>query len=86
MEEAKFKKGQKVVVDDNNRKGDVISDPIETRAGVSYIVVIDGQEEDVPEEFLRADFDISNPFDRLRNGLYGNFQEFFLKSITHAKA
>lgn len=76
MEEARFKKGQKVVVGDNNRKGYVISDPVETRAGVSYIVVINGQEEDVPEEFLRADFDISNPFDRLQNGLYGNFHEF----------
>lgn len=76
MNEAKFKKGQKVVVDDNNRKGYVISDPIETRAGISYIVVINGQEEDVPEEFLRTDFDISNPFDRCLNGLYGNFHEF----------
>ena len=76
MEEAMFKKGQKVVIDDDNRKGYVISDPIETRAGVSYIVVIDGHEEDVPEEFMRADFDISNPFDRCVNGLYGNFHEF----------
>ena len=76
MDEARFQIGQKVVIEDDNRKGYVIKEPVETRAGISYTVVVDGREEEVPEEFLRADFDISNPFDRCLNGLYGNFYEF----------
>jgi len=72
----RFKIGQKVVIEDDNRRGYVIKDPVETRAGVSYTVVVDGKEEEVPEEFLRVDFDISNPFERCQNGIFGNFQEF----------
>lgn len=77
---AQFKIGDPVVKIDNDAHGTVIN----VRSGrgrVIYTVVFgDGTQSTVLEPDLRADFDVSDPFERCKSGIFGSYSDYSKKN------
>lgn len=73
---AQFKIGDPVVKIDSDAHGTVIN----VRSGrgrVIYTVVFgDGTQSTVLEPDLRADFDVSDPFERCKSGIFGSYSDY----------
>lgn len=79
---AHFKIGDSVVKIDSGAHGTVIN----VRSGrgrVIYTVVLgDGTQSNVLEPDLRADFDVSDPFERCKSGIFGSYSDYSKKNTT----
>ena len=79
---AQFKIGDPVVKIDSDAHGTVIN----VRSGrgrVVYTVVFgDGTQSTVLEPDLRADFDVSDPFERCKSGIFGSYSDYSKKNTT----
>ena len=79
---AQFKIGDPVVKIDSDAHGTVIN----VRSGrgrVIYTVVFgDGTQSTVLEPDLRADFDVSDPFERCKSGIFGSYSDYSKKNTT----
>ena len=79
---AQFKIGDQVVKIDSDAHGTVIN----VRSGrgrVIYTVVFgDGTQSTVLEPDLRADFDVSDPFERCKSGIFGSYSDYSRKNTT----
>ena len=77
---AQFKIGDPVVKIDSDAHGTVIN----VRSGrgrVIYTVVFgDGTQSTVLEPDLRADFDVSDPFERCKSGIFGSYSDYSKKN------
>lgn len=77
---AQFKIGDPVVKIDSDAHGTVIN----VRSGrgrVIYTVVFgDGTQSTVLEPDLRADFDVSDPFERCKSGIFGSYSDYSKKT------
>lgn len=79
---AQFKIGDPVVKIDSDAHGTVIN----VRSGrgrVIYTVVFgDGTQSTILEPDLRADFDVSDPFERCKSGIFGSYSDYSKKNTT----
>ena len=79
---AQFKIGDPVVKIDSDAHGTVIN----VRSGrgrVVYTVVFgDGTQSTVLEPDLRADFDVCDPFERCKSGIFGSYSDYSKKNTT----
>lgn len=78
---AQFNIGDKVIKVDNDAHGTVIN--IKTGRGrVIYTVTFPTGDTNVLESDLRADFDISDPFERCKSGIFGSYSDYAKKNTT----
>lgn len=78
---ALFNIGDKVVKIDNDAHGTVIK-VTQGRGRVLYSVVFETGTSNVLEPDLRADFDISDPFERCKSGLFGSYSDYSKQNTT----
>ena len=79
---AQFKIGDQVVKVDTDAHGTVIAVK-SGRGRVIYTVVFaDGTQSSVLEPDLRADFDVSDPFERCKSGIFGSYSDYAKKNTT----
>ena len=79
---AQFKIGDPVVKIDSDAHGTVIAVK-SGRGRVIYTVVFgDGTQGSVLEPDLRADFDVSDPFERCKSGIFGSYSDYSKKNTT----
>jgi hypothetical protein len=80
---AQFKIGDKVVKTDNNAAGTVVKVMPAGRGGRQlYTVTFAGGDSNVLEVDLRPNFDISDPFERCKSGIFGSYSEYSQKNTT----
>ena len=79
---AKFKVGDRVLREDSGKKGIIVEVPIENRGRQLYVVNWGEITNEALETDLIADCDISNPYERCANGLFGTFSEFAQKNTS----
>ena len=75
---AKFNKGDSIIEVLSNRKGNVVSVGAPSRGRQCYEVLFVGSDapDIVLENYLVADFDISDPYERVQNGSFSTFHDF----------
>lgn len=75
---AKFNKGDSIIEVLSNRKGNVVSVGAPSRGRQCYEVLFAGSDapDIVLENYLVADFDISDPYERVQNGSFSTFHDF----------
>lgn len=79
---AQFKIGDPVVKIDSDAHGTVIN-MRSGRGRVVYTVVFgDGTQSTVLEPDLRADFDVCDPFERCKSGIFGSYSDYSKKNTT----
>lgn len=78
---AQFKIGDKVVKVDNDARGTVIN-LRQGRGRVVYTVMFPTGEASVLEADLRADFNVSDPFERCKSGIFGSYSDYSKKNTT----
>lgn len=78
---AQFKIGDKVVKADNDAHGTVIN-LRQGRGRVIYTVMFPTGEASVLEADLRADFNVSDPFERCKSGIFGSYSDYSKKNTT----
>ena len=79
---ALFKVGDKVIREDSGKKGVIIEVPIAHRGRQLYTVNWGEYSNEALETELIADCDISNPYERCANGMFGTFSEFAQKNTS----
>ena len=79
---AQFKVGDKVIREDSGKKGVVVEVLAETRGRQIYMVNWGEVTNEALEVELIADCDISNPYERCANGMFGTFYEFAQKNTS----
>ena len=79
---ALFNVGDKVIREDSGKKGVIIEVPIARRGRQLYIVNWGEFSNEALETELIADCDISNPYERCANGMFGTFSEFAQKNTS----
>lgn len=79
---AQFKVGDKVIREDSGKKGVIIEVPIAHRGRQLYIVNWGEFSNEALETELISDCDISNPYERCVNGMFGTFYEFAQKNTS----
>ncbi len=78
---AQFKIGDPVVKTDSDAHGTVIKvTPV--RGRVLYSVMFESGMANVLEADLRADFNISDPFERCKSGIFGSYSDYSKKNTT----
>ena len=77
----KFNIGDRVIKVDNNVHGTVISVTV-GRGRVLYSVAFPLGTSKVLEDDLRADFDISDPFERCKKGIFGSYSDYSKQNTT----
>lgn len=82
IEMAQFKVGDKVIREDSGKKGVVVEVLAETRGRQIYMVNWGEVTNEALEVELIADCDISNPYERCANGMFGTFYEFAQKNTS----
>lgn len=76
---AQFKIGDPVVKIDSDAHG-TVTNMRSGRGRVVYTVVFgDGTQSTVLEPDLRADFDVSDPFERCKSGIFGSYSDYSKK-------
>ena len=80
---ALFQVGETVIDVYSLKKGVVSKVFPPSRVGQYYHVNFGGQIETMREGDLQKDYNIENPFERVRNNIYGNRDEFVLVNTTH---
>lgn len=79
---ALFKTGDKVVQIGNDARGTVV-DVKSGRGRVMYNVTFEsGETSIVLEPNLRADFDVSDPFERCKSGIFGSYSDYSKTNTT----
>lgn len=79
---AKFAIGDKVIEIDADTHGTVTAVK-SGRGRVLYTVVFDnGVQRIVLESDLRADFNLSDPFERCKSGIFGSYSDYSKKNTT----
>lgn len=79
---AQFKIGDPVVKIDSDAHG-TVTNMRSGRGRVVYTVVFgDGTQSTVLEPDLRADFDVSDPFERCKSGIFGSYSDYSKKNTT----
>ena len=78
---AQFQAGDKVVKIDNNAHG-IVASVTTGRGRVLYSVVFATGTSKVLEADLRPDFDISDPFERCKSGIFGSYSDFSKQNTT----
>lgn len=79
---ALFKIGDKVLRDGSNEIGTIIAVPPARRGRQIYNVTWGTHTCDELEDDLRPNFDISDPFERCSNGVYGTYSEYSKKNTS----
>lgn len=79
---AQYNIGDKVLLVDNNTHGIVIKVMPARRGRQLYTVNFPMGNQDVLEADLKADFDESDPFERCKSGIYGNYSEYSKRNTT----
>ena len=80
---AQFKIGDKVVKTDNNATGTVIKVMSAGRGGRQlYTVTFPTGDTNVLEADLRPNFDIADPFERCKSGIFGSYSEYSKRNTT----
>lgn len=80
---AQFKEGDKVILVGTNNKGIIVSVGRAGRGGRQlYTVNFAGEESSELESNLIADYDITDPFERCINQIYGTYEEFSKTNTT----
>ncbi len=78
---AQFKIGDQVVKVDTDAHGTVIK-VMQGRGRVLYSVMFESGITNVLEADLRADFNISDPFERCKSGIFGSYSDYAKKNTT----
>lgn len=78
---AQFKIGDPVVKIDSDAHGTVIK-VMQGRGRVLYSVMFESGMTNVLEADLRADFNISDPFERCKSGIFGSYSDYAKKNTT----
>ena len=75
---AEFDIGNKVIEIGTNRRGTIVGVDRPTRAGQTYQVIFLGEfnEETIDESFLQPSYDVSDPFARCLQKIYGSYSDF----------
>ena len=76
-----FKIGDKVIRIDNEMHG-VVTKVTPRRGRVLYKVMFKNGASDILETDLRADFDISDPFERCKSGIFGSYADYSKQNTT----
>ena len=76
-----FKIGDKVISIDNEMHG-VVTKVTPRRGRVLYKVMFKNGESDILETDLRADFDVSDPFERCKSGIFGSYADYSKQNTT----
>lgn len=76
-----FNIGDKVIRIDNEMHG-VVTKVTPRRGRVLYKVMFKDGESDILETDLRSDFDISDPFERCKSGIFGSYADYSKKNTT----
>jgi hypothetical protein len=80
---AQFKIGDKVVKTDNNAAGTIVKVMPAGRGGRQlYTVTFATGDSNVLEVDLRPNFDISDPFERCKSGIFGSYSEYSKRNTT----
>lgn len=81
---ADFTIGSKVIELNSNRKGTIIGVDEPTRGGQTYQVLFAGSysEETIDESFLQPSYDVSDPFERCKQKIYGGYSDFTRKNTS----
>ena len=80
---AKFATGDTVINLQTNQKGVVCEVCPPARGRQLYRVRFNDSVESCLEQFLDGFFEIENPFERVRKGIYGNRDQFVLVNTTY---
>ena len=78
---AHFNIGDEVIKIDNNAHGTILR-IMQGRGRVIYTVMFESGKTNVLETDLRANFDISDPFERCKSGIFGSYSDFAKKNTT----
>lgn len=78
---AHFNIGDEVIKIDNNAHGTILR-IMQGRGRVIYTVMFESGKTNVLEADLRANFDISDPFERCKSGIFGSYSDFAKKNTT----
>lgn len=78
---ALFNIGDKVIKIDNDARGTVV-DVKSGRGRVLYAVIFTSGTTNVLECDLCADFDVSDPFERCKSGIFGSYSDYSKKNTT----
>lgn len=76
MAEPKFEKGDKIVRISDSQKGIILEVVAKGRGGIIYRVSIGGCEDDIFEIELKPDIDVSDPYERCKQDIYGSYDEY----------
>ena len=76
-----FNIGDKVIKIDNDARGTVV-DVKSGRGRVLYAVIFTSGTTNVLECDLCADFDVSDPFERCKSGIFGSYSDYSKKNTT----
>ena len=79
---AQFKVGDKVIREDTGKKGVIVEVYPARRGRQLYMVNWGGISNEALETELIPDCDISNPYERCANGMFGTFYEFAQKNTS----
>ena len=80
---AQFQIGSKVIETNSGKHGTVVGVDIYRRARQTYKVTFEkGEVETKLEADLHADFDLSDPFERCKSGIFGSYSEYSKKNTT----
>lgn len=78
---AQFNIGDEVIKIDNNAHGTILR-IMQGRGRVIYTVMFESGKTNVLEADLRANFNISDPFERCKSGIFGSYSDFAKKNTT----
>lgn len=78
---AHFNIGDEVIKIDNNAHGTILR-IMQGRGRVIYTVMFESGKTNVLKTDLRANFDISDPFERCKSGIFGSYSDFAKKNTT----
>lgn len=80
---AQFQIGSKVIETNSGKHGTVVGVDIYRRGRQTYKVTFEkGEVETKLEADLHADFDLSDPFERCKSGIFGSYSEYSKKNTT----
>lgn len=80
---AQFQIGSKVIETSSGKHGTVVGVDIYRRGRQTYKVTFEkGEVETKLEADLHADFDLSDPFERCKSGIFGSYSEYSKKNTT----